>query len=118
MYLFLYLYVESYFELYKKAKESETAPNPTVRCPTSIPNYTTITCTEGLGQTHVVSLVVSSVSVSLYEPRLVDSVCSTPVVSLTPVALNNPSSSTSARFPELGLMFVFGSLHLLSSASG
>ena len=40
---------------------------------------------EGLGQTHVGSLIVGSVSVTLYEPKLVDSVGFL-MMSLTPLA--------------------------------
>ena len=56
----------------KPIKESETAPVPSVRSTTRGPSYTTVTCAEGLGQSRADSLVVGSVFVSSYDPRLVD----------------------------------------------
>jgi hypothetical protein len=54
-------------------------PNPSFRSPTRIHN---VTCVEILGHSHAGSLVGCSVSMSPYEPRLVDSV-SFLMVSLT-----------------------------------
>jgi hypothetical protein len=59
---------------HRQATESEKALAPTVRCCTRMPSYTTVTYAEGLGQSYLGSLVASSVSVSPYGSRLVDSV--------------------------------------------
>ena len=59
-------------------------------------------------------LLVSSVSVSTYEPRLVDSVGFL-VVSLTPQA---PPSPSFTGFPELHLMFGCVSLPLFPRVAG
>ena len=50
------------------------SPASTDMSPTRKQSYTTNICAEGLRQTHADSLVAGSVSVSHYEPRLVDSV--------------------------------------------
>lgn len=71
-------------------------------------------CAEAQGQSHAGSLVVHSVSISSYEPRLVDFVAFLRGV-LDPSGSYNPSS---ARFPELHLMFGSGSPHLFLSHLG
>ena len=55
--------------------ESEMAPASPARSPIRRPSYSTLTCTEGPDESLASSLVGSSVSVSLHEPRSVDSVC-------------------------------------------
>ena len=59
-------------------------------------------------QSNAGSLVFDSVSISHYEARLVDSVGSLVVFS-TPLEPTILSSLTSAKFPELCLMFCLGS---------
>ena len=85
----------------KQANESETVSSHTIRSPIRRPRYTTITYAEGLGHTHPGSLIVGSVSVSPYKPRLADSVAFL-VASLTllesafllpPLLQNSPSST-------------------------
>ena len=69
--------------------------------PIQIPNYTTITYNhiEDLSQTQAGSLSIDSISVSLYEVLLVDSVGWILIVSLAPLVL------TILSFLELCLMF-------------
>ena len=99
-----------------KKKKSEPAPVPAVRDPTRGPSYTTVIYAECISESHGDSLVVSSVSVSPYEPRLADSL-SFLVVSLTPLALTILSPHSSAGFPKLQLMFGCGS-HLFPPVAG
>lgn len=69
----------------KQAEESEIAPALSVRSSTIRPSYTAIKYmyAEGLDQSHA-GFLVGSVSVSPYEPRLVDFVDFL-VLSLTPL---------------------------------
>lgn len=99
-------------------KASEAAPTPTVRSPTEDQATHCSIYAEGLGQSLAASLVVGSVSVGFYEPRLGDSARFL-VVSLTLLALAIlPSSLSSAGFPEFCLMFGCGCLHLFPSVTG
>jgi hypothetical protein len=70
---------------------------------------------EGLAQIQAGSVVVASVSVSLYESCLVDSVDCVLLVSLAPLASTILPPSPSVEFPWLCLVFGFGSLYLLPS---
>lgn len=67
---------------------------------------------EGLGQTHEGSLVVSLVSVSPYEPHLVDSVGCVLIVSFIFYSFGSyhSSSLSSAGFPWSHLVFMYGFL--------
>ena len=67
-----------------------------------------------LGQYHASSLVVSSVYVISYIPRLLVSMGFLVVLLTPPLGSYNYSS---LRFPELSLVFVLG-LHLFPSAAG
>lgn len=68
-----------------RQKKIQIAPVPTIRGSTRTPSYITTThYVEGLSQIHAGSLVLSSVFVSPYEPRIVDSL-SFLVVSLFPL---------------------------------
>ena len=57
----------------------------TVRSPIRGPSYTNVTRAECLGQSHVGSLIVDSVSANPYKPRFIDCV-SLLKVPLTPLA--------------------------------
>lgn len=89
----------------------------TVNCPTRRPSYTTVTYNEkDLSQFHVGSLVVGSVSVSHYEPMLVDSVDFI-VMFLTPW-FPTIFSPPLPGFLEFYLMLNYGSQHLLPPVAG
>ena len=69
----------------KQAEESETGSAPTIRSPTRRQLHKCNICAQGLGESCAGSLVVGSVSVSPYEPKLVDFVGFL-VLSLSPLA--------------------------------
>ena len=75
---------------------------------TKLHNY--ITYTDGIGQTHKGSLIVDSVSVSLYEPRFIDPMgfLVVSLTSLAPSVLPPPLSQDS-------LIFGCGSPHVMDS---
>jgi hypothetical protein len=76
-------------------------------------------CAEGLYQSHACSLVGSSVSVSPYGPKLVDSLCFL-MVSLAPLAptILHPLILQHAAFLKLCLMFGYRFLYLFPSVAG
>ena len=70
----------------KAGKGVRNSPTLTVRSPTRTLSYTTITYAEDLGKICTDFLIANSISVSLYEPWLIDYVGCVLVVSLTPLA--------------------------------
>ena len=75
------------------------------------------TCAEGPSESHASSLVDGSVSVGSISPgQLTLTVFSHGV--LTPTSFHNLSTSSPTRFPELYLMFGYGSLHQILSVAG
>jgi hypothetical protein len=100
----------------KHATELETAPALTVRNPTRRSIYTTVTNAEGLGKSHAGFLVVSTVSRSPYEPKLVNFVGFL-LISSIPLVFTILPPPPSTGFPKLHLMFGCGSLYLFPSVA-
>ena len=96
----------------KEVTESETSSAPSVRSPTRIPSYITVTIMHrSYDQSYSSSLVFCSVSVCTSELCLVVYVFF--LVVLGPPGSHNPFSPSSTGFPEVCLMFGCESLYLL-----
>jgi hypothetical protein len=97
----------------RQAIESKTALLPLLEVPQElcVRAHNCDICAEGLGQSNVGSMVGGSVSASLYEPRLVDSVGFLMVflTSLSPTILPPPlpQGSSSAQCFAVGLCLYF-----------